>query len=146
MARGSKIVLNRAALDDVTLALADGMNAVGMEILQSTKPPDSPFPPYPEGEGLPKQGGVLAYVNGKKVAGYGQDGKQPRAPRAAKVSRSQGAVVIVGYGFPGRFNEEGTVKMRSQPFLSPAAAEVLPRTVEIMEPVVRPALPKAGPL
>lgn len=146
MARGSKIVINRAALDDVTLAIADGLNAVGMEILQSTNPPDSPFPPYPEGEGLPKQGGVLTYVNGKKVAGYGQDGKQPRAPRAAKVSRSQGAVVIVGYGFPARFNEEGTVKMAAQPFFSPVAFDILPRSAEIMEPIVRPALPKAGPI
>jgi HK97 gp10 family phage protein len=133
----ARVVLNRSRLDQVTLAVADGMFAVGKAIIETARPPDAP----PYGEGLRDQGGVLVYVDGKKVAGFGLDGKQPKPPRAAKVSRGQGIHVIVGWGFPGRFVELGTAKMAAQPFLTPAADEVLARATEIMAPVVKEALP-----
>jgi hypothetical protein len=136
MARGptKRVVLNRQALTQVGLAVAEGMAAVGREILDVAEPPDSPFEPYPLGEGLPKQGGLLAYFEGKKIDGYGQDGKQPKKPRAADVKR--GVTVVVGWGFPARFNEFGTVDTPAQPFASPAVERVTPRAVEIMRPVV----------
>jgi HK97 gp10 family phage protein len=140
MARGSKVVLNRSRLDQVTLAVADGLFAVGKQIIDTARPADSPYEPFPTGEGLPLQGGVLAYVNGKKVAGYGLDGRQPRAPRAARVSRGRGVEVIVGWGFPARFNEFGTVKMAAQPFFTPAELAVLPQTNAILAEVTGPKL------
>lgn len=142
MARGSKVVLNRSKLDQVTLAVADGLFAVGKAIVDAAHPADSPYEPFPAGEGLPRQGGVLAYVNGKKVAGYGLDGKQPRAPRAAHVSRGRGVEVIVGWGFPARFNEFGTIRMPAHPFLTPARNQVLPQTNAILADVAGPELAK----
>lgn len=144
MARGSKVVLNRSALDQVTLALADGLFAVGKAIVDAgaTVAPDSPYEPYPASEGLPKQGGVLAYHDGKKIGGYGLDGKQPRVPRAAHISRSRGVVVIVGWGFPARFNEFGTVRTPAQPFFAASVDAALPQATQIMAPIVGPELPK----
>ena len=139
MARGpsSRVVLNRSALDQTILAIGDGLFAVGKEIIDTAKPPDaSPF-----GEGLPKQGGVLAYAGGKKIAGYGLDGKQPRVPRAAHISRQRGVVVIVGWGFPARFNELGSIHNTPNPFFTRAVDEVLPRAQSIMRQHVK--LPKA---
>lgn len=140
MARGSKIAFNRAAMAEVDLAVADGLFEVGKAFIEtaSGRAPDSPFEPYPTGEGLPKQGGVLAYVDGKKVAGWSGTGKQPKAPRAARVSRRMGVVVIAGFGFPARFNEVGTVKHAAQPFVTPSADEIITpsNSVAILAPIV----------
>jgi hypothetical protein len=120
-----RVVLNRAAVTDLGLAVADGILEVGQQIIAAARPPDSPDPPFPTGQGLPLQGGVLVYVDGQKVAGWHQRGKQPRKPRAAKTPK--GAIVgIVGYGFPGRFAETGTANSPAQPFLSPATDQVTP--------------------
>ena len=45
-------------------------------------------------------------------------------PKAAKLSA--GITVIGGFGFPGRFVEEGTIKTRAHPFLTPALMPTLP--------------------
>jgi len=61
----------------------------------------------------------------------------------AKVSANPDLIqAIVGYGFPGRFQEFGTVNQPARPFLSPAAQQVLPNAGSIMASVVRPALAK----
>lgn len=135
-----RVTLNRSVLNEVVLAVADGMFAVGKAVIESTHPPDAP----PFTEGLVKNGGVLAYVNGKKVAGFGLDGKEPKPPRAVHISRQQGVVVIVGWGPPTRFNEMGTIHQPPRPFFTPAADSTLPRAAAIMRPVVRPKLPKAA--
>jgi hypothetical protein len=137
MAQGSKIKFNRSKVHELDLIIADGLFAVGQQIIETGMPnaPDSPEEPYPLGEGLPRQGGVLAYVDGKKVAGWSGRGTQPRAPRAAKVSRHMGIIVIVGWGFPARFNEIGTVHQAPHPFVAPARDEVLPRGISILRPV-----------
>ena len=135
MARNSRLVLNRSALDKVTLAVGDGFAALGEAILVDADPPDA----TPYGEGLVDAGGYLVYVGGKKIAGFGLDGRQPKKPRAVSV-RKHGIVGIVGYGFPGRFQELGVIHHPAQPFLSPAVDRVAPRATEIIAPVVRPAL------
>lgn len=136
----AKVVLNRAKVHAVMLAIADGMEEVGRTIIEvaSENAPDSPYDPFPVGEGLPKQGGVLTYVDGQKVGGWSTRGTQPKKPRAADVKR--GVTAVVGFGFPGRFAEFGTVKHGPQPFLAPARDSVLPHAGEIMASVVKPAL------
>jgi len=138
-----RVVLNRAAVTELGLAVADGIFEVGQQIIAVARPPDDPrvllrsagpkhrwyhvdeSEPEGTGKGLPLQGGVLVYVDGQKVAGWHQRGKQPKKPRAAKTPK--GAIVaIVGYGFPGRFAEIGTANSPAQPFLSPAADQVTP--------------------
>jgi hypothetical protein len=124
-ARGvsAKVKLNKAALDDVTFAVADGLFEAGKVIIEmaSANAPDSPYDPYPTGEGLPKQGGVLAYVGSQKVDGWSTRGPQPKKPRSARLAvKAHSVVVLAGFGFPGRFVEAGTARTPAQPFLAPA--------------------------
>ncbi len=132
----ARVVLNRQAVDQLRLAVADGLLEVGRTIIElaAENAPDSPYEPYPTGEGLPKQGGVLAMIDNQKVGGWSQRGTQPRKPKAAR--NSKGITVIAGFGFPARFAELGTVRTPAQPFLSPAEAEVRPHIPDIIRPFV----------
>lgn len=128
MKRSSRVVLNRAAIDGVTLAIADGVFEVVKAIVEEAHPPDE----TPYGVGLVKAGGALTYVGPKKVNGFGLDGRQPAKPRAVKVAGTQGIVGVAGYGFPARFQELGTVHQPARPFLWPAVGRVVPRIPGIM--------------
>ena len=132
----ARVVLNRSRLAALTLSVADGMAEVARTVLDTADPPDA----TPFGAGLVTSGGYLVYVNGQKTAGYGQDGKQPKPPRAARVSRGSGVAVVTGYGFPGRFQEFGTVHHAPQPFFTPAVDAVLPHATDIIRSVTGPAV------
>ena len=131
------MVLNRAGLTEVGLALADGFMEVGKTIVEvaADDAPDSPYDPYPTGEGLPKQGGVLVWVEGKKVDGWSTRGTQPRIDRRTTDRRGT-ITAVIGFGFPGRFAEFGTLRTRASPFLAPAMNAVIPNIVAIMKPIV----------
>lgn len=125
--RSARVVLNRKAIDGVNLALADGVHAVGRAIIDTARPPDAP----PYGVGLVTAGGVLTYVGSRKVNGWSQSGRQPSKPRAVRLV--QGVITaIVGWGFPARFVEFGTVNMAAEPFATPARNAVIPRINSIM--------------
>jgi hypothetical protein len=118
----ARVVLARGALDQATLAVADGLFEAGKRIIEAAGPkmPDSPYDPFPAGEGLPKQGGVLAYVGNKKVAGWSIRGPQPKKPRSARATTKEHSVVVLaGFGFPARFNEGGTINQPPRPVLTP---------------------------
>lgn len=135
----ARVVLNRSRVDRVHLAFATGAYQVAKEVLRAADPPDA----TPWGTGLVTNGGALLYRGRSKLAGVGLDGRQPRPPRAARVSADPNLIqAIVGYGFPGRFQELGTVNQPARPFLTPAAQQVIPRANQIMATVVRPALAK----
>lgn len=137
------MVLNQSRLDDVTLIVADGLFAAGRTIVElaSSRAPDSPYDPFPAGEGLPKQGGVLVYVANKKTHGWSLRGDQPVKPRAARTTtKAHSIVALIGFGFPARFNELGTIRQRARPFFAPAASQVAPRIADIVGDVTRPRL------
>lgn len=119
--RKARVVMNRAALDELGLAIADGLHAVGQKILADAiavmGPGHLDAPPY--GEGLITSGHVLTYAAGKKVAGEeGQTGK----PRGMKTPKDQ-AVLGVWFSAPhAHFAELGTIKEPARPFLTPAFA------------------------
>ncbi len=115
MARQNRVVLNRAAFDNIELGFADGLFELAKAAVAAARPPDAP----PIGEGLVQAGGAIAYIRGKKVADTTILGEAIKPPRAAKVSK-QGILAIGGFGFPARFNELGTVHQRARPFLTPA--------------------------
>lgn len=139
MARPStRVMLNRSKLTILGEALADGIGEVCRTILEVANPPDA----EPFGTGLVTQGGYLVYSGSTKVAGYGQDGRQPKKPRAFRVAGTAGITAAVGYGFPGRFQEIGTIHHGAQPFLMSAANQVVPHAAGIMESVVRPRVGK----
>ena len=110
MARqNNRLVLNRAALDAITLGTADGLLALADAVIAATKVPDAPV----LGAGLIAEGGTVAYVLGKKVGGTA------KKPSAMKV-RKMGVAVAGGFPFPARFAEIGTVNQPARPFLTPA--------------------------
>lgn len=145
-----RVVLAREALTAVGLAIADGLFEVGRTIIETADPPDSPLDPYPIGEGLVKQGGVLVYVHGEKVAGWSQRGLQPAKPRArtsssaaAMADERKGIVALVGWGFPGRLVNNGTINHPPNPFGSRAFDGVAPHAAEIIRDQVEPAMRSA---
>jgi len=142
MARGpsARVVLNRAAMRAVQVAIADGLFEVARTIVDVADPPDA----TPFGVGLVTQGGVLAYIGDKKVGGWSQRGTQPKKPRAVKVRGRGEIMAVAGFGFPGRFQETGTVHHAAQPFLTPAANRTVDHAAEIMAPIVAAELRKAG--
>lgn len=129
-ARGpsARVVMNRQAIDQVQLAVGDGVLAVAEEIVRVATPPDA----TPFGEGLVDRGGWLGYVGSKKIGGGSLDGRQPKKPRSLRVRGSEVIVAIAGWGFPGRFQELGTAHHAAQPFATPARDRVAPRAPRIM--------------
>jgi len=119
--RAAKVELNHAALDAITRAVADGAFELAKSIVSGADAPDA----TPFGEGLVDAGGVIAYVDRKLVATHSTGADQTvKKPRAAKLG--PGIVVIGGYGFPGRFQEGGTVNQPARPFLTPELMAELP--------------------
>jgi hypothetical protein len=128
MARKSscRVQTNRTALSEAWLAVADGLLAVGEEIVAAARPPDA----APFGEGLVTRGAAGVWVDGKKIGG------QAEKPRRVKV-RQYPIVGIAGFGFPARFQEIGTVHQPSRPFLAPAKTEVVPRSPSTIRDAVQ---------
>lgn len=114
MARKNRAVLNREALHELDLRVAGGLEAVALEILGKVDAPDA----TPFGEGLVERGGLISYVDGRRVGGDAD--KKPDAMRV----RGQGVVVGVGYGWPGRWQETGTVNQPPRPFFTPVVLAV----------------------
>ncbi len=138
--RSSRVKLNRAALHGVALAVADGFLEVGKEIVVTADPPDA----TPFGAGLVTRGGTLVYVGADKVGGWGIDGKQPKKPRAFAVKGTSGIHGVVGFGFPARFQEFGTVHHGAQPFFTPAVDRVIPRITSIIRKAASYRLKRLG--
>lgn len=126
MARSSRVEVNRAALGEVYVAAGDGLLALADAMLANARPPDAP----PYGKGLVKAGGTAVWVNGKKTGGTGS---KPRGLRLDK----PGATAIVGFGFPGRFVELGTIDTPAEPFLTPAVMQEAPNAEVHIGPAVR---------
>ncbi len=126
MARSSRVELNRAAVGEVYAAAGDGLLALADAMLANTHPHDH----EPYGRGLVKRGGTGVWVNGKKTGG---NASKPRQLRLDK----PGATAIVGYGFPARFEEIGTVDTPSHPFLTPGVMRTLPDAEVHISPAVQ---------
>ena len=115
-----RIVLNRAAFDEITLAVADGAFEIAKAVVNGADVPDA----APYGEGLVQGGAALAFVGSKRVGVFSKTGASVKKPKDAKLSK--GITIIGGYGFPGRFVESGTIHAAPHPFLTPALLAILP--------------------
>lgn len=129
----ARVVLNRKALDTLHLAYAEGVEDIVRTIVETAEPPDAP----PFGEGLVTRGGWLVYDGANKVAGGSLEGSQPDKPRAYKVKGARGITGIAGFGFPGRFQEAGTVHQPARPWFTPAVIRVKAVAASIMRDAVR---------
>lgn len=126
----ARVVLNREALSQLDRVMATGLESLAMRVIQTAKPPDAEkgvgyiggqrFQRTP-GRALADNGGWLAYVDGKRVGGWHE---VTRKPRAFKV-RGRGVSIAVGFSFPARFQELGTVRQPPRPFLTPAVQAVV---------------------
>jgi hypothetical protein len=116
--RAKKVVLNRAALNDVMLGAADGLAIVGQRILDDAiaNAPRDPERAAERGVPMLADTGVLGvWALGKKVAGNTQ-GK----PRGLATPLNQ-VVLFVGFSSRlGHLNELGTIHQIARPFLTPA--------------------------
>jgi hypothetical protein len=130
-----RVEINRSAVAAVRLVLADGMFAIGQQILANTHPPDDP----PYGQGLVEGGGAVVWVDGKKVAGTTIGGRQVAKPRAVRLPKP-GIVLVVGYGFPGRFVHNGTIHNVPNPFLARSVFGMVGQMGGIMAGFCRPRL------
>ena len=121
--RAAKVVLNRAAFDQITLAVADGLYELGLKVIADAAAKAPRDPEKAAERGVPMMadtGHVVAFVNGKRIAG-----DVGRKPRGAKVG--PGISIIAGFGSPlAHLIEGGTIKMRARPFLTPAMMADLP--------------------
>jgi hypothetical protein len=116
-----RIVLNRAAFDQITLAAADGAFELAKAIVLEAAVPDA----TPLGQGLIEGGGVVAYVGSKRVGMVATAGATSvKKPRRAKLGKD--ITVVGGFGFPARFVETGTIHMAGHPFLTPQLMATLP--------------------
>lgn len=131
--RRSRVEINRAALDEVRAGFADGVFDIARAIgaVAANDAPDAGTGVYPTGaprefgQGLVDRVGAAVWVNGRKTHEWGSAGGSPDKPRELRV-RSEAAVIgVVGAGFPGMFQELGTVHHPAQPFMTPAASEVI---------------------
>jgi len=132
----TRVVLNRQALTELGLAIADGVTEIVQSAVETADPPDA----TPFGEGLVTQGGWLVYSGSKKVAGGSLSGTQPKKPRAFEVRGTEGITGIAGFGFPARFQEIGTVHQPARPFFMPVIIRVANAAPAIMKTAVGPLL------
>lgn len=128
MARGpsKRVVLNRAALDQVTLGLADGLAGLTKAIIAEADTPDAP----PYGEGLVDKGDWGVWVNGRKVSG------SAAKPRAARLQKP-GITALVGYGFPARFVRDGTVDTPAHGWFDQSIASHIQGAEGYLKPAMR---------
>ncbi len=126
--RAARVIVDRAALDAITLAVADGAFGLAKEVVGGSDAPDA----TPFGVGLLQGGGVLAFVGSKRVGAWATGPVLPfTKPRAAKLSK--GITVIGGFGFPARFQEAGTIHHPADPFLTPELMATLPEAQKFIK-------------
>lgn len=122
----ARTVVNRQALTAIRAGEVNGMEALGQAIVARVHPPDDPATKAR----IPVDYGVWA--DGRKVAGG--------ASKPHGTAIKQGVTLVVGVGFPGRFNEIGTSHQPARPFFTPEVLAELPETGNYLRPKVQAAL------
>lgn len=124
--RDIRVVLDPKVVDEIRSAAAEGLLAFAEEILAKANPPDA----TPYGVGLVDNHGIAVFIDGRQVAGDAQ------VPPQADVLAT-GISAFVGYGFPGRFQELGTINQAARPFLTPATVSASAQVPDLLVPAFR---------
>jgi hypothetical protein len=118
--RKARVIMNRAALDELQLGMADGLLQLGQQIIAEARANAPRDPEIAAKRGVPMMadtGHCVVYALGKKVGGEeGGTGK----PRGMKTPKDQ---VVLGVYFSSpiaHFAELGTIVEPARPFLTPA--------------------------
>ena len=124
MPKAVTVTVNHAGREQINVAAAYGMIAVGRAVLQGVRR-RLPSPPGLSGRatGALRDGASAAvYMRGTEV-----DGEGPNRP--ARQDAAGEIVAVVGLPFPGRFYDTGTAHQPARPVLGPASDEVDVRAV-----------------
>jgi len=121
-----RVEMARGRMAEHDRGMVKGLEFLALEVLMRTKPPDAPA----YGEGLVDEGCIISYLDGKRVGGDAD--KKPKSLRAGK-----GALVAVGFPFPARFQEMGTVNQPPRPFLTPVVMEVVGDAATVIDALAR---------
>jgi hypothetical protein len=118
--RKARVVMNRQALDEAQLGMADALAAIGERIIADARETAPKDPVAAAARGVPMMrdtGNFVVYANGKKVAGdVGGTGK----PRGMNTPAGQAVLGVWFSSHLAHLLELGTVKMTARPFLLPA--------------------------
>lgn len=128
-----RVIVNRRALGALSAGMADGLEHLGQLWVQTVEPPDA----APYGEGLITTPDFGVWVNRKKVAGGATK------PRSVKTRKGR-IMLAAGEGFPGRFQELGTVHHPPQPHVTPAMLRVLPGAEGVIHDAALKRAERAG--
>ena len=124
--RKARVIMNRAALDELQLGMADGLLKLGQQIIAQASA-TARHELHPEEDaalrakrGVPMMadtGHCVVYALGKKVGGEEGETGKPRGMKTSKGSADLG----VWFSSPlSHFAELGTIKETARPFLTPA--------------------------
>lgn len=125
----ARVVLNKKALNAISAGFADGFADMGRRFVEIVRPPDA----APFGKGLVTTPDWGVWAGTKKV-----DGTATK-PRAVRLHKTQ-ITLLAGEGFPGRFQEIGTVNHPPQPHVTPAMLQIIPEAEAFLKPAVKRAL------
>ncbi len=136
--RKARVIMNRAALDELQLGMADGLLQLGQQIIAEARANAPRDPEIAAKRGVPMMadtGHAVVYALGKKVGGEEGETGKPRGMKTSKGSADLG----VWFSSPlAHFAELGTIKETARPFLTPA----LMANVGDTGPVVKAAMNK----
>jgi hypothetical protein len=133
-APSKRVLLNREALDTLTLLIADSTVALADALLTESA---QRLKPHRRFGVLEESGGYLVLVRGRKVAG---PGSKPRSFRRTGETIS----TIVGYGAPhGHLLEFGTVRQPPRPWFRPSADVIAQRAKALLAETIRQGLEAA---
>jgi len=131
--RQAKVTLNHAALDALTMGIADGLADLGDAIIADASSNAPRDPDIAAKRGVPMMKGTGhwgVFVDGKQVSG------EPGKPKGLTVVAGQ-VVLWVGFGSPlSHFAERGTIKEPPHPFLLPAVERFVPGTKKFVLPAM----------
>lgn len=124
--RKARVVMNRAALNEMQLAMADGLLTLGQKVIADASALAPRDPETAASRGVPMMadtGHAVVYALGKRVGG--EEGEIAK-PRGLKTTPDR---VVLGMWFSSplsHFAEFGTVKERARPFFTPALMADIP--------------------
>jgi hypothetical protein len=137
--RAAAIVMNQAALDAAGLGIADGLFALGTQIIAdaSSRAPKDAAEAAKRGVPMMADTGHCAvWAMGKLVAGDSSLAASSQKPRGLKVPADQ-MVLVMWFSSPlAHFAEHGTVKEAPRPFFLPAVNAGVPGTGKYVLPAM----------
>jgi hypothetical protein len=148
--RKARVVMNRAALDEMQLAMADGLLTLGQRIIAGAQD-RARQELFPEEDaalrakrGVPMMadtGHSAVWALGKKVGG--EEGEIAK-PRGLKTPANE-AVLAVWFSSPlSHFREYGTIKEPARPFLTPELMADIPNAGDDVKAAIARWASKGG--